>query len=38
MIGIDNIFEIEVKVYKIMFKWFLGVILKFDIFGKKFIF
>lgn len=38
MIGIDNIFETEAKVHKIMLKWFSGVISKLDIFGKKSIF
>lgn len=38
MIGIDNIYETEAKVHKIMFKWFSGVISKLDIFGKKSIF
>lgn len=35
MIGIDNIFETEAKVHKIMLKRFSGVISKLDIFGKK---
>lgn len=38
MIGIDNIFETEAKLHKIMQKWFTGIISKLNIFEKKLIF
>lgn len=38
MIGIDNIFETEAKVHKIMLKWFSGVISNLIYLEKKLIF
>lgn len=38
MIGIDNIFDTEAKLHKIMQQWFTGIISKLDIFKKKLIF